>query len=354
MKTILKIATTILLLFFAFSINAQEVVKELTRKEKKALKKKKKQVSSSTQTKKGDCTSGDCKDGEGVFSYSDGTKYQGDWIKGLRHGSGKFYDSNNKLTKEGYWENDVFQGNGCISGDCQNGFGTEVFYRERYIGNWKNGEPNGQGTWINSDKSKIVGNWIDGFQRGVFEVFYADGTLAYREIWRDKGLLKVGCSSGDCENGWGTYAWQDGNWYEGNWKDGKQHGQGNLYWFNGNKYFGDWKNNLMDGIGTLIWKDSNIYKGEFKNGSMNGKGKEYSKDSVLIRTGTWIDDVYQTDGIGCIAGNCQNGTGTYLWEDGNRYEGEWKNSKMNGTGTLTLESGEIYHNGQWSNHEKVD
>jgi hypothetical protein len=246
---------------------------------------------------------------------------------------------------------------GCVSGDCKNGFGTFVLkYGGKYIGNFKNGKQNGQGTFINADNSKTTGNWTDNFQDGIFEVFNADGTLSHREVWEGKGigLLEPGCVSGDCENGWGKYVWEDGNWYEGNWKNGKQHGQGNLYWFNGNTYFGDWKNNLMDGIGTLIWKDSNIYKGEFKNGSMNGKGKEYSKDSVLIRTGVWIDGVYQVGNTGCISGDCENGTGTFLFEIGHKYIGEWKNSKFHGTGTYYLENGDIYHKGQWKDHQKVD
>ena len=27
----------------------------------------------------------------------------------------------------------------------------------------------------------------------------------------------------------------------------------------------------------------------------------------------------------CIEGNCKDGTGTYLWENGDRYDGEWVN-----------------------------
>ena len=32
------------------------------------------------------------------------------------------------------------------------------------------------------------------------------------------------CTSGDCENGYGTYDWYSGKTYTGNWKNGKQNG----------------------------------------------------------------------------------------------------------------------------------
>lgn len=251
--------------------------------------------------------------------------------------------------------NETAQKEGCISGDCKNGFGAFIYpYGDKYIGNWKDGKLNGQGTWINTDKSKTVGNWENDFQNGVFEVFNADGSLSHKEVWvKGKGLLKSECE-GNCENGWGTYVWEDGNRYEGNWKNGKKNGGGNLYFINGDTYFGNFLEDIFHENGTYTWSGGNFYKGEYKNGKMNGKGKYYNKDRILERKGTWIDDEYQTNETGCISGNCENGTGTYLWENGQKYEGEWKDGKMDGTGTLYLENGEIYHNGQWKNHEKVD
>jgi hypothetical protein len=44
----------------------------------------------------------------------------------------------------------------------------------------------------------------------------------------------------------------------------------------------------------------------------------------------------------CIQGNCINGQGTYIWDNGDKYVGEWKNNKMNGQGTFTWASGDMY------------
>jgi len=38
---------------------------------------------------------------------------------------------------------------------------------------------------------------------------------------------------------------------------------------------------------------------------------------------------------GCISGNCQNNFGTYIWKNGNKYVGYWKDGKRNGIGTMT-------------------
>ena len=56
----------------------------------------------------------------------------------------------------------------------------------KYVGEYKDGKPNGQGTLTLSDGTKYVGEFKDGNQ-----------------------------------NGQGTYTWSDGRKYVGEWKDGK-------------------------------------------------------------------------------------------------------------------------------------
>ena len=43
----------------------------------------------------------------------------------------------------------------------------------------------------------------------------------------------------------------------------------------------------------------------------------------------------------CIKGDCNNGQGTYRWESGDEYVGEWKDGKRHGLGTYTYASGEF-------------
>lgn len=45
---------------------------------------------------------------------------------------------------------------------------------------------------------------------------------------------------------------------------------------------------------------------------------------------------------GCIEGDCFNGRGTYVWDSGNRYEGDWQAGRRTGSGTFTFANGEKY------------
>ena len=51
-------------------------------------------------------------------------------------------------------------------------------------------------------------------------------------------------------------------------------------------------------------------------------------------------------------GNCINGYGTYYYEDGDKYVGEWKKGLQHGKGTLTYVSGKI-EEGIWKRGKLV-
>ena len=53
----------------------------------------------------------------------------------------------------------------------------------------------------------------------------------------------------------------------------------------------------------------------------------------------------------CESGDCKNGEGTYVWPNGMKYTGQYKNGKMDGFGTFTWPSGDTY-TGQWKNNMK--
>ncbi len=50
-------------------------------------------------------------------------------------------------------------------------------------------------------------------------------------------------------------------------------------------------------------------------------------------------------------GNCSNGNGKYVWQNGSTYEGQWKNGKREGLGKYHYSNGSVYE-GQWLNDKK--
>ena len=65
--------------------------------------------------------------------------------------------------------------------------------------------------------------------------------------------------------GHGTFTYPNGEKYEGEWKDGKRHGQGSYTFPDGKKYVGGWKDSKYHGQGTLTSSDGKYFVGEFKD-----------------------------------------------------------------------------------------
>ena len=55
----------------------------------------------------------------------------------------------------------------------------------------------------------------------------------------------------------------------------------------------------------------------------------------------------------CIEGNCVNGQGTYNYDNGYQYSGEWKDGKYHGQGTYTYGDG-TSDKGIWEDGELIN
>ena len=56
--------------------------------------------------------------------------------------------------------------------------------------------------------------------------------------------------------------------YFGEWKNGKEHGQGTETFSNGEKYIGEFKEGKFHGQGTKTWSDG-MYVGKYKDGKLS-------------------------------------------------------------------------------------
>ena len=241
----------------------------------------------------------------------------------------------------------------CVSGDCQSGIGKYILPSGAvYEGQFKNGEVHGIGTCNYSDGSIYHGEWAYRFPHGKGSKLYPD-----KEIWAgqwNKGRpidkrgrvfdetfisksahtydyvdIQVGCIKDDCINGIGTYVYADGSKYEGQFQEGKRQGWGSFYYPNGDKYVGDFHLNFEEGYGTIYYKNGKLARGQWYKG-------EYLGDHFVAK-----------GGIGCIEGDCLNGSGKFIYQDGAMtYEGEFNDGLPNGNGKCTYSNGEIYE-GEW-------
>ena len=69
-----------------------------------------------------------------------------------------------------------------------------------------------------------------------------------------------------------------GDIYEGEFKNGDPHGKGKYYHRNGNIYVGDFVNDKADGKGIFYCNNGDRYEGEFKQDLREGKGIFYFSD----------------------------------------------------------------------------
>ena len=98
-------------------------------------------------------------------------------------------------------------------------------------------------------------------------------------------------------------------------------------------YIGDVdSNDERHGFGTYYWNDGDKYEGNWIHGERTGKGTYYYSDGDKY-VGDFVDGYF-------------HGKGTYYWTDGDRYEGDWLNGKRTGKGTYYFSNGNKYE-GDW-------
>jgi hypothetical protein len=134
---------------------------------------------------------------------------------------------------------------------------------EKYVGEFKDGKPDGQGTLTSPTGQKYVGEWNDGKH-----------------------------------NGQGTLTLPTGEKYVGKWNDGKRDGHGTNTWPTGQKYVGEWKDGERNGQGTFTWPtgqkyvpDGGKYVGEWKDDKPDGQGTQYAASGAIVRSGIFANGV---------------------------------------------------------------
>jgi hypothetical protein len=176
-----------------------------------------------------ECIQGNCENGNGVYVFHSGMKYDGEWNNGKRDGQGTLtYPDGSKYT--GGWKNNRMHGQGIKI------YTSDRSY-EKYIGEWKNGNKHGKGTAIYSSGSRYDGDWKDGEMHGHGTITTLDGRKIIGE-WKNEIL-----------HGTTTEIYPDGKILVVGRRDSRRHGRGTLTYPDGTKITSEWINNKL--VGSL-------------------------------------------------------------------------------------------------------
>lgn len=234
--------------------------------------------------RRGDSFKGSFKNGEiqkGIYYYRNGDVYEGEFVKGKRHGTGKLTIAARRMIKDGSWKHDRLNG---IAKITQYAKSKNAFVMQ-YEGGFKDDEYHGIGKKCyhnDCDNYFYQGNWSMGEKH-----HYRLGTYAiYKSKWYDyegeyKNGKRHGKGNATYKNSWLKSYTKHGNNTHGEWHNDKWHGKGYLKYKSGESYSGGFYLGERKGYGVYRWPkgDWEKYEGNYKRNQENGQGKIYFRSS---------------------------------------------------------------------------
>jgi len=216
---------------------------------------------------------------------------------------------------------------------------------EKVVGSWKEGKQ-WNTEHFNKD-GNVIGRYVDGeiilgvlYYRRFNDKFFE---YKWYEYGDDQKYLKyVGEIKNGKPNGQGIFYYTKTRKYEGQWKDGEYHGKGTFYRFHEGDYtktVGEFKDGNKWNTKTFD-KDQIMYE-EVVNGETfdisiygdkyKGESLSFKEHQSLVRVMILLRDNVST---------------RFTWFEKLKYVGEYKEGKPSGQGTLFFDDGSKWE-GQW-------
>jgi hypothetical protein len=242
----------------------------------------------------GDAGSGYVKyklDGEPVFAsvkWAGNQKYEGGWSRSNEAtGRGRFNDPKTGLSYTGNFRAGRLHGNGVLT-----------VPEGSYEGQFENGWPEGNGSFVGTDGRKASGQWSRGrlhgrgtqqTSSGTYTGTFSQGTFDGVGRWesRDgKTILTGTFSVGAFVQGTGTWTSPGGDeTYSGEWANGRANGQGEFTSPQGTKLEGTWRDGRLV-TGTVRWPDGSRYEGPVRDDGVLADGRFFDAHGNELRDGS--------------------------------------------------------------------
>lgn len=231
--------------------------------------------------------------GQGRLTYADGSEYVGAFKHGRMHGEGRL--SQGELSYSGGFRHDRFHGYGTL----------ELADGSRHQGQFVRGEATGQGVLVDGDGNQFSGLFKRGRLNGEGSFVGSDGSR-YSGQFKDQrfhGQGRYESAEGDVWSGQfrhgelrgqGEFRSADGEHYVGELRNWQYHGQGTLSLSDGSRYQGEFAHGQYQGEGRLTLADGQVEAGHWQNGvrlrDAQGQPLADPLEQGILRQGQLLQD----------------------------------------------------------------
>jgi hypothetical protein len=256
-------------------------------------------------------------DGKGKYSFADGEIYSGEWSKGMPHGLGQYKFRDGRIFEGEYVEGQKTKGKlKFLDGAYYNGFFKNGIYSGQGILIDPKGKVLNEGIWadgkiVNAQKTQFSKNSAklskkdrlpncpspdetkDTHKERIADWNYCHGVYVAKMEPMKGSVIEADFIKG-VPNGFGKFTYPDESaYFEGTFRNGRFE-FGLLKFFKESKpsgeiYYGWFFQDVPNGYGEWQFENGNYYEGEFKDGVPHGAGIMFEKLTGKELEGIWQD-----------------------------------------------------------------